>query len=90
MKAVGIFAIDSYHLTGGHFPSVAVSCIRDDINDVFDWLMHYVEVYPLKLENHKPITREMLEEEFNNAKYSNVRIHFYYPREGDLQIEFER
>ncbi|MBO7734629.1 MAG: hypothetical protein J6S67_18865 [Methanobrevibacter sp.] len=67
-----------------------MSCIHDDINDVFDWLMHYVKSYELKKENHTPITREMLEEEFNNAKYSNVRIHFYYPREGDIQIEFER
>lgn len=90
MKAVGIFAIDSWHLTGGHFPSVSVSRIHDDINDVFNYLMRYVESYRLERENHTPITREMLEEEFNNEKYSNVRIHFYYPREGDLQIEFER
>lgn len=90
MKAVGIFAIDSWHIVGGHFPSVSVSCIYDDINDVFDWLMHYVEIYSLQGENRTPITREMLEKEFNKTKYTNVRIHFYYPREGDLQIEFER
>ena len=90
MKAIGIFAIDSWHLTGGHFPSVSVSCISDDINYVFDYLMNYVESYHLEKENHTPITREMLQIEFNNEKYSNVRIHFYYPREGDLQIEFER
>jgi NADPH-dependent 7-cyano-7-deazaguanine reductase QueF len=52
--------------------------------------MRYVKSYRLERENHTPITREMLEEEFNNAKYNNVRIHFYYPREGDIQIEFER
>jgi hypothetical protein len=52
--------------------------------------MRSVKSYGLEKENHTPITREMLEEEFNNAKYSNVRIHFYYPREGDIQIEFER
>lgn len=88
MKAIGIFAIDSWHLDGTHFPSVKVSAIHDNIDDVFDWLMKSVKAYDLQLANHEPITREMLQEKFNNAKYSNVVIHFEYPREGEIRIKF--
>ena len=88
MNYVGIFAIDSWHLVGGHFPSVYVTSIFDDLNDVLDKLMISVKSYSLETANHTPITREMLEEEVKNAKYNNIRIHFEYPREGEIQIQF--
>lgn len=88
MKYVGIFAIDSWHMVGGHFPSVNVTPIYDDLNDVLDSLMNYVNSYNLKTDKDTPITREMVIQEIESAKYHNVRIKFYYPREGEIQIQF--
>lgn len=90
MKYVGVFAIDSWHLTGGHFPQVSVSLIYDDIDDVLDWVMERVNSYQLTLDNGTPITREMLKERVESTKYYSVQIHFERPREGEIIIRFEK
>jgi hypothetical protein len=89
MKYVGVFAIDSWHLTGGHFPNVSVSFIYDDINDVLDWIMDRVNSYQLTLDDGTSITREMLKERVERTKYRYVQIHFEHPREGEIIIRFE-
>jgi len=85
---VGLFAIDSWHLVGGHFPSVDMSAIYENLDDVLDYLMNIIQAYKPETANHTPITRGMLEEEIKNAKYHNARIKFEYPREGEIQIQF--
>lgn len=89
MNYVGVFAIDSWHLANGiHCPSVDVSLIFDNLDEVLDWSMDRVDTYRLKLEDGTPITREMLKEKIESAKYLSTRIHFEYPREGEITIRF--
>ena len=89
MKAIGIFAIDSWHLVGGHFPSVRTTQIYDDIADVINVVMTDVDCYKVEDVNHKRITREDIEEAVKEAKYNTATVHFEYPREGEITIVFD-
>ena len=89
MKAIGIFAIDSWHLVGGHFPSVRTTQIYDSISDAISVVMLDVDSYKVEDANRKRITREDIEEAVAKAKYCTATIHFQYPREGEIIIVFE-
>jgi hypothetical protein len=89
MKAIGIFAIDSWHLVGGHFPSVRTTQIYDTIADVIDTIMTNVDAYKIEDVNHKRITREDIEKATEEAKCGTATVHFQYPREGEITIVFE-
>jgi hypothetical protein len=90
MKAIGIFAIDSWHLVGGHFPDIRTTQIYDDIADAIDVVMTNVDAYKVEDANHNRITRNDIEKAVTEAKYSTATIHFQYPREGQITIVFER
>ena len=88
-KAIGIFAIDSYHMVGGHFPSIRTTNIYDSIDDCLNMLMTSVDSFEIEDANHKRITREDIEHEISVSKYHEATIHFQYPREGQVTIIFE-
>ena len=88
MNYIGIFAIDSWHLTGGHFPSVKATSIYDNLDDCLDSLMCDIDAYHIADGHHHIITREDIIEVVNIDKYGYARIHFEYPREGEVTIIF--
>jgi hypothetical protein len=84
MKYCAIFAIDSWHLNGVHFPSVDCSTIYDNQDEVIDWVVLICNSRNVKGLNNNPITRETILEAMQ-TKY-NVRIPITYPREGEIII----
>ena len=86
MKAIGIFCIDSWHLANGiHCPEVKTSGIKEyDI--AINFLVDMAELYKLRDDRNKKITREYIVEQINHDR---TRIFFSYPREGYLVFREE-
>ena len=86
MKAIGIFCIDSQHLANGiHCPEVKTSGIKEyDI--AINFLVDMAELYKLRDDRNKKITREYIVEQINHDR---TRILFSYPREGYLVFREE-
>ena len=83
---VGYFAIDNWHMVGGHFPSVKPTSIYDNLDECLDILMRDVDSYRIEDSHHKRITREDIVAAVNANKYGYACIHFEYPREGEVTI----
>ena len=87
MKAIGIFAIDSWHLANSiHFPEVKTSSITD-FELAVDWLANIAVDYGLRDENGDKITRACIVEECGK---NGARIFFSSPREGYLILRLEK
>lgn len=87
MKAIGIFAIDCWHLANGvHFPKVDTSNIID-YEDAIDWLVNIATDYDIRDNKGKKITRGYIAEATNE---DGARIFFSYPREGYLILRQEK
>ena len=83
----GYFAIDSWHLANGqHFPDVRPTNVYALVSDLIDELMELIKFYDLEDSNHNVIDRKYIEDKFKASKYVLTRIHFDYPREGEITI----
>lgn len=81
MKAIGIFAIDSWHLDGTHFPEVKTSGIKE-YNIAINFLVDMAEIYGLRnTEDNKVINKKVIME---HLEHNMKKISFDYPREGYL------
>ena len=83
----GYFAIDNWHLANGqHFPDVIPTNICMNVDEVITELVSLTKFYTLEDANHNVIDRKYIEDKFNSSDYKYRRIHFEYPREGEISL----
>lgn len=81
-----VVAIDSWHLTGGHFPDIREVRTCTSLNEVLNKIENTLKLYKPKLYDETTVTKEYIESKWNDEK-GHLRIAFDYPREGIVIIE---
>ena len=81
-----VVAIDSWHLTGGHFPDVREVRTCGSLDEVLDKIEHTLDSYKPELYDRTSVTKDYIKEKWNDER-NYLRIAFDYPREGVVLIE---
>ena len=82
----GVFAIDNFHIVGGHFPDVSTTGGYTDINDVIKKISNWASKYPIKDDKNIIIDEKYIKEHSKEDGYCNIT--FQYPREGKIIINY--